>query len=416
MKKKKRLSKFWKIYIFVITLIIIGSLIFFAILTDNLRRYEITSSEARAEMSREAEMSRAAESEAEAQRQFEEKNRSEQSGEAAIESRAELLELISDAEKSGVEHVSVSLNSTPDKVMDALLSELNKKGASALTGILSYSIGKYEKQGAAIKYIDGAPGEYSYKSAGGSQYSISKGDLKINVTLKENGTDAEGHKTYALSAASVSLPLVSYKIDAPDSAAITVNGVDLNEAPSITSTGLPDSVPSAFGVPSTASYTLDGFIYRPEVSAEMDGAECVLLQYEDRFVVKTPSEEKLKTELNERISELCFAYSDFVAGAFDFEALKPYLYGNTDLYSRLKSFDNRWYYNYDHIRNDNAVISYLTVYSERLVSAHIEYTQVLLDVNDKVRFNIKIKLDVYVGCDENGDSGDPNNWVLVAME
>jgi hypothetical protein len=62
------------------------------------------------------------------------------------------------------------------------------------------------------------------------------------------------------------------------------------------------------------------------------------------------------------------------------------------------------------------VISYLTVYSERLVSAHIEYTQVLLDVNDKVRFNIKIKLDVYVGCDENGDSGDPNNWVLVAME
>ncbi|MBO4423140.1 MAG: hypothetical protein J5879_06850, partial [Clostridia bacterium] len=357
MKKKKKLSKFWKIYIFVITLIVLGSLIFFAILTDNLRKYEITSSEARKAQEREAEISRQAESEAEESKLLNEKNKSEMQGEAAVESRASLLELISEAEQNGLEHVSVSLNSTPDKVMDALISELNKKGISYLFDILSYNTGKYEKTSSVRKYIDGLPGEYSYKGAGDALYTVSKGDFNINVTLKENGVDNEGHKTYALSSANVTLPLSSYKIEAPENAEITVNEIKLNETPSLTSTGLPDSVPSGFGVQSTASYTLDGFIYRPDVKAQMDGEDCVLLQYEDRFVFKTPSEQLLKTELNDRICELCFAYSDFVAGAFKFDEMKPYVYKNTELYKRLAEFDNRWYYNYDHIRNENANIT-----------------------------------------------------------
>ena len=416
MKKKKKLSKFWKIYIFVITIFVLGSLIFFAILTDNLRKYEITSSEARAADEREAEISRQAESEAEESRLADEKDKSERHGEAALESREALLELLSEAEKNALEHVSVSMNAAPDKVMDTLVSELNKNGISCLSDILSYNIGKYEKTASVKKYIDGINGEYSYNSVGDARYDIYKGDLKISVTLKENGYDDEGHKTYALSSASVSLPLKSYKVEAPDNAEITVNGAKLEEKPTEAKSSVADSVPKSFSVPSVLSYTLDGFLYRPDVSAKIDGEECVLLKYDDRLVFKAPSEQTLEVELDERICELCFAYSDFVAGAFDFDTLKPYLYKNTDLYSRLSTFDNRWYYNYDHIRNDNAKITNLAVHSDRLVSAHIEYTQVLLDENDKARFNIKIKLDIYVGCGAKDDGADPNSWVLVAME
>ena len=133
--KAIKLPKFWKIYIFVITIFVIITCIFFFILSVNLRRFEHTSAIERAEQAREAEISRAAESESVALAEFEEKNSVELKSSELLSKRSDMLSLLDEAEKTALLHVSVSLDSNPEKVMDALMTELSKKGCSCISTI-----------------------------------------------------------------------------------------------------------------------------------------------------------------------------------------------------------------------------------------------------------------------------------------
>jgi len=408
-------SKFWKIYIFVITLFIIACCVFFLIFSLNLRQYERTAAQQRLEREREAAALRAEEDEAEAQRRFDEKNEKELSAAAALAKREQLLNVLQSAEKTALEHVSVSLDSSPEKVMDALMAELKKKGGCCLSGVLKVTIGKYEDMSSVYKYIDTTAGEYSYEKSSELLYKIKKGTLTLDANLTEGAADGYGHKTYSLASVSLSLPLCSYRTEAPEGAVITVNGKTVTETPSIKKQEVSKSVPSSFDVPSVATYSFEGFIYRPQITATLDEMACIKVDYEDKVVFKSPYDRKDKTELYDRICICAFSYSDFVAGEFEFGTLKPYLYPNTALYRGLESFDNRWYYSYTSIDNANAEITDFTVISERLIFLHLEYDQLLYD-KDRVYKKVPIKLDIYLGCPKSAPNEDPSSWLLVSVE
>ena len=170
-------------------------------------------------------------------------------------------------------------------------------------------------------------------------------------------------------------------------------------------------VAKSFDVPACADYTAEGFVSRPVIEAKIDGRDCAVVRYSDKTVFLTPSGDTYEKELHGTLFGLCGKYSDFVAGAFKFSELKPYLWRGTNLYKTLSEFDNRWYYNYDHIGNEGEKFTDFKVYSEDLVSFHAEYTQVLYDANNKVRFRIKIKLDVYAGRDK-----ETGTWYLLDIQ
>lgn len=408
----KKLPLFWKIYIFAVTAVLILFCVFFVVLSAYLRGYENKVQEEKyAE-----ESERTAESERIAKEEFEERDSLENEEVGVISKRSELLSVVSAADSAAAGFVGDSIESSPDQVMTALIASLNEKGVSAISKYLEYSIGKYEKKESVDKYINSAEGEYTYEKVSELEYTLQKGSVEADVILTYGEDDPTGHKAYVLSTVKLSLPLSSYTVETPAGASLTANGIRVEEKPTVKKKSFSSSVPSSFAVPSSAYYTLEGFIYKPSLNATVSGSNCVKINYTDRTVFLTPSSEDYKTELFDKICELSFAYSDYVAGAFKFDTMKRYLYPKTSLYNNLAGFDNRWYYDYDHIVNENAKITYLNAWSDQLISANIEYDQTLRSASDKVNFRIKIKLEVYIGRDSVPEDGNTNGWRLVSVE
>ena len=322
----KKISKFWLIYVIcvaVIMILICGVLVY---LSSYLKNYEIKAQQ-------EAAVKRAAE----AQHLLEVKDEAERQSAVGIAKRKNLIAAVKVAANSASVNIAEAVSSSPERVMDAVLLSLNEHGISAVSEYVKCEVGKYEDPGAVFKYIDALPGAYSYETVSKLEYTLRKGGLDMAVSLAEG----PGEKNYGVSAVSVTIPLVSHKVTAPEGARITVNGKDADEQPEYQKQSYADSIPSFFTVPQIALYEFDGFIYRPEIKAYSGGKECSAVNYENKPVFTNPPDEKYKTELFDRICELSFAYSDFVAGAFKFEKMKPFLYSGTKLYRNLSSFDNR---------------------------------------------------------------------------
>ena len=397
----KKISKFWLIYVICVAVIMILICAVLVYLSSYLKNYEIKAQA-------EAAVKRAAE----AQHLLEVRDEAERQSAVGIAKRKNLIAAVKVAANSASVNIAEAVSSSPERVMDAVLLSLNEHGISAVSEYVKCEVGKYEDPNAVFKYIDALPGAYSYETVSKLEYTLKKGGLDMAVSLAEG----PGEKNYGVSAVSVTIPLVSHKVTAPEGARITVNGKDADEQPEYQKQSYADSIPSFFTVPQIALYEFDGFIYRPEIKAYSGGKECSAVNYENKTVFTNPPNEKYKTELFDRICELSFAYSDFVAGAFKFEEMKPFLYSGTKLYRNLSSFDNRWYYEFHHIVNEYPKITELTVISDNLVSAHIEFNQSLRSEKDKTYNDIRIKLTVYIGCDRVPKGDDKSAWLLVHVE
>ena len=396
----KKLPKFWNIYIITVLVIILLSCVFMIVLSVNLRNYEKTAQE-----------------QAAAKRTFESLKISEEKDEAERQSgyelskRNDLISAVKNASDLAEDHISAAFGSSPEHIMDAMIASLHEKGVSVLSNYLSVEIGKYEDQSSVSKYIDALPGTYSYEMISRLECLLKKGSLEAKVTFVK-GADEE----YGISSVSVSLPLSSYKVTVPEGARLTVNGKEADEQPTLEKQSFADMIPSSFSLPMIAVYEFDGFIYKPEFKAYKNNKECEATETADTTVFTEVSDGKYKSELFDRICELSFAYSDFVAGAFKFNEMSPYLYSGTKLYKNLSSFDNRWYYEFHHIVNENPKITNFTVLSKNLVSAHIEFNQSLRSEKDRTYNDIKIALTVYVGCDRVPTGEDKSAWLLVNVE
>lgn len=400
--KIKKIPKFWKIYIFTVTAVILVFCVILLVLSGYLRSYEKAAQE-------EAAVKRAEES----QRLYDEKEAAERTGGIAVSRRTALVSAVSQAAKHASVFVSDSVTSSADNVMRALVASLNEKGVSAVSRFADYGIGRYEDPAAAEKYIDAVSGEYSYQKLSGLEYSLKKGGLSAKVTLVEGENSESGAKTYRVGSVSVSLPLTSCRITVPEGASLTVNGKNVTEQPAYGDMPFSEMIPSSFSLPKLAYYELDGFVKAPELKAYLNGEECTASGSDGTTVFSAPSDEKLKSELYDRICELTFAYSDYVAGDLRFNEIKRYLYPDTKFYDNLAGFDTRWYYDYHHIVNENAKITQFTVLSDKLISARIEFDQSLRNSRDNETMNIKISLHVYIGCRSAPAGADKSAWLLI---
>ena len=279
----KKISKFWLIYVLSVAVIIILICVVLVILSSYLKNYEIKAQ-------KEAAVKRAAE----AQHLLEVKDEAERQSGAEIAIRKNLILTVKNAADSASVYIEEAVSSSPERVMDAILSSLNEHGISAVTEYVKCEVGKYEDPDTVFKYIDSLPGEFSYETVSKLEYTLKKGGLDMAVSLSEE----QGEKTYGISSVSVSLPLLSHKVSAPEGARVTVNGRDADEQPQYEKQSYADSIPSSFSVPQTALYEFDGFVYRPEIKAYVGGKECAAVNYEGKTVFKAPSDNTYLSQLS----------------------------------------------------------------------------------------------------------------------
>ena len=437
MKAKKKPS-FLMIYFTAVIVFLLLSTVFFVVMAVMLNNYEANAESKRIAAHQASESARIAAEEA---RAAEEESRAAESERIQRELESERAKAekdfinrqntVQNAAMSAAEEIKSAAkkleNSGSAAYVSALAARLDKEGSSVLTALCSGGLSAYEPEDAVAALYDGTPGKYNYEMTSELSARITKGSLYFEITLEK--TLKDGYiPEYSLTGAECSVVYRSYTVTAPDGADVTVNGKAVTETPRKENAAAAKDVPAVFAPPRAAVYELNGFINAPTVSATLGGTALQCLVTDGAFEFPFPAADKEITdlyaaELSGRLLELTFKYTDFIAGVFKFDEIKDGIYKNAKLYKTLSGFDNRWYYTFDHIENENAKISNITVLSDRLVSARVSYDQMLYDENGKRLRKVSMKFDVITGCPSEPAVPDPDDadklypgWLLICVE
>ena len=429
MKAKKRAS-FAKIYLMAVSAFIMLCVIVYIVLAVMLNRYEQKAGQKRLAEKQIAESAQAAEEEsriAESERikqELEEERQAKLRKEEDFNKRQNAAASAAEGAVSAIKNAAAKLSGvSAESFVRSLTETLNKDGSSLLSDMCGSAIGEYEKENALAAYADGLPGEYAYEMTSPLSAKIGKSGLYFEITLSETLKDGFLPE-YSVKDASCRIKLRSYTVTVPAGAVLTVNGKTAKQTSPDEKTENVKDVPDAFNPPKIAVYALDGFINEPDISVSLDGKELicektggsVYYREKDPYSDKT---ELYSEELTERIISLTFDYTDFIAGIYKFSQVKKNFYPDTKLYTALSGFDNRWYYTYDHIVNEDVKVSGFTVLSDRLVTARVVYYQTLYDIDENRLRRLSMKFDVTVGCPTDVKMPDKNknysSWVLIAI-
>ncbi len=423
MKKKKKPS-FLTVYLSAVTCFILVCIVIYAVMAVMLNNYEaaaerkrIESAEQAAIDEREAEESRAAESE----RLKNEAENERLKNEADFKKRQSAVSAAAEAAVAAIKNAAFELSRTsPSVYLTSLVAKLNESGSSPLCPFCKDGISEYERSDSLTEYIDSQSGKYVLQSSKGLKAEITKGDIRFDITLKETYNDGY-MPDYGIDAVKCSLRLNSYTVSAPDGAVVTVNGKTASGG----STGTPlkyADIPEVFAPPTVRNYDLDGFVYEPAVEASLDGRRLVCQKNGSSFDFEYPDDESglYKEELSERILKLIFDHTDFIAGVYKFSQIKGNMHPGTKLYEALSGFDNRWYYTYDYIKNENAKISGVKAVSDRLVKATVSYDQTLYNSSGKRLRKVPMKFEVLIGTPAEPSIPSPDKsypeWLLLSAE
>ncbi len=133
-------------------------------------------------------------------------------------------------------------------------------------------------------------------------------------------------------------------VTAPASVNVTANGFTLTEGtPSVN----PDfeGVKDVFEVPQRLTYTLEGYLYEPQLKGvTRDGVECSLVKDEDgNGTMTVPPSEQQKTEYETVMQDFSKLYACYIAKDSTFARLKAKMDASTPLYQAVRTFSNYWY-------------------------------------------------------------------------
>ena len=177
-------------------------------------------------------------------------------------------------------------------------------------------------------------------------YAIYNGAEKLGEIYLYEGQGVDGG--WRINAPIEYLP--PYTIKAPSHATILVNGAPLRPEDVIALEELEpelfSELPDHIQKPSLLTYTVEGFLVEPEITAETsDGLICsVETNTEQRLIDVTLLADGDRRDLYAaRIEATAKAYATFISRDGYIGTLSAYLLPNTDFYTRMWAFDNQWY-------------------------------------------------------------------------
>ena len=134
-------------------------------------------------------------------------------------------------------------------------------------------------------------------------------------------------------------------VTAPSTVTVSANGVAVPSSETTASHEDFNGVADLFEIPLQATYTLDQYLYTPEITGvAYDGTPCTVTKQEDGTVaLKVPAQDGKVTEYEAVMEDFSKLYACYIAKDTTFAALKVKMDSSTPFYEALRTFSNYWY-------------------------------------------------------------------------
>ncbi len=96
-------------------------------------------------------------------------------------------------------------------------------------------------------------------------------------------------------------------------------------------------------VPQKVTYTVEGYLYAPVITAAAEGYSCVVTETEGDFEVTVPVSAEAKAEFEGYMTDFSQLYARYVTEDASFSALKPKMLQGTEFYEKVRTFYSGWY-------------------------------------------------------------------------
>ncbi len=96
-------------------------------------------------------------------------------------------------------------------------------------------------------------------------------------------------------------------------------------------------------VPTKVSYTVEGYLYAPEISGVVGDAVCAVTETEDGYELTVPVAESDRTVYENAIVDFSKLYARYISEDATFNSLKTKMLKGTAFYESVRTFYNGWY-------------------------------------------------------------------------
>ncbi len=133
-------------------------------------------------------------------------------------------------------------------------------------------------------------------------------------------------------------------VTAPAGVTVSANGVVQTSEVSASDPHF-KGVESVFDVPQQVTYTLDGYLYAPQISGvASDGTVCSLVtDDEGNSALTVPPSEEQKAEYETLMQDFSKLYACYIAKDTTFARLRAKMDASTPFYESVRTFSNYWY-------------------------------------------------------------------------
>ncbi len=212
------------------------------------------------------------------------------------------------------------------------------------------------------------------QTPGEKEYRIYNGDTRLGeVRLVPVEGQARKWKV---------IPLVEYapSITVTAPSFITVFADGLPQIPNENSGVIhPDfaSLAENITVPTQVTYTMEGYLYAPSITASAEGYPGTLTMTENEGVVTVSVPEEKMEEYQAYMTDFAKLYARFISEDASFGNLKPLLLQGTVFYESVRTFYNGWYTTHTGYEFRNLEISDMIMADENNFSGTIQFDYVV---------------------------------------
>ncbi len=168
---------------------------------------------------------------------------------------------------------------------------------------------------------------------------------------------------------------------APAFVKLSANGVVQTPSEAVSPVAHEDfaALETVISVPLKVTYTLDGYLYEPQISATVpDGTVCPPMEQEDGTVEFSVAVSENDRETFEGLmTDFSKLYARFISKDASFASLKPKMLQGTTFYSSVRTFDNGWYVDHTGYEFRNLTVSDLIRADENTFAGTIRFDHVV---------------------------------------
>lgn len=279
--------------------------------------------------------------------------------------------------------------SQPERIIDSFLWELESGNNTRIMNAAKFTPNSFEESEAFEAAIESTlAGDYSCvkssKESGNGMlvYAVkSKGEKIGTLTLSEAGeTSKYGLTLYEIHDITVNdVETQEITVSAPNTAKVFVNGIELDESYITEKSEIVDGMEyfhqylDEADAPYMVTYTIDGFVNAPAVSAVDFSGRQLTDTGNNVFEFASEDNEELKT-LGKDFS---LAYSRYIANDGSLAAVDEFLADDLELYEALYYYENEFYAWHSDYDFENIVVGEPVFYTENCFTIDISYDHII---------------------------------------